>query len=128
MKKFFKILIIIILFLILCIVVLPFFFKGKILEIAKEQINKNLNAKVEFTSLNLSFIRNFPNASVVLKNLSVVGIDDFESDTLMSLKSFDIRLDVISAIKMENINIKRILIDHPVVLAMVLKDGKANWD
>jgi hypothetical protein len=128
MKKFFKILAIIILVLLVCIITLPIFFKGKILEIAKEQINKNLNAKVEFSSLNLSFIRNFPNASVVLKNLSVVGVDEFESDTLLSLKSFDIRLDIMSAIKMENINIKGILIDNPNVLARVLKDGKANWD
>ena len=128
MKKFFKILIIIILILIVVIIVTPVFFKGKILQVAKQQINKNVNAKVEFSNLNLSFIRNFPNASVVLKNLSVVGIDDFASDTLLSLKSFDIRLDVMSAIKMENINIKGILIDNPVVFARVLKDGKANWD
>ncbi|HJX72080.1 MAG TPA: AsmA family protein, partial [Bacteroidales bacterium] len=128
MKKFFKILIIIILILIVVIIVTPVFFKGKILQVAKQQINKNVNAKVEFSNLNLSFIRNFPNASVVLKNVSVVGIDDFASDTLLSLKSFDIRLDVMSAIKMENINIKGILIDNPVVFARVLKDGKANWD
>src|SRR4030042_5643902 len=128
MKKFFKILIIIILILIVVIIVTPVFFKGKILQVAKQQINKKVNAKVEFSNLNLSFIRNFPNASVVLKNVSVVGIDDFASDTLLSLKSFDIRLDVMSAIKMENINIKGILIDNPVVFARVLQDGKANWD
>ncbi len=128
MKKFLKILLIIILVLLAVIIVLPVFFKGKILEIAKEQINKNINARVEFTDLNLSFIRNFPNASVVLKNLSVAGIDEFESDTLLNLKSFDIRLDIVSAIKMENISIKGILIDNPVVMARVLKDGRANWD
>ncbi len=128
MKKLFKILLIIILVLLAIIVVVPVFFKGKILEIAKQQINKNLNAKVEFSDLNLSFIRNFPNASVVLKNLSVTGIDDFESDTLLSLQSFDIKLDAISAIKMENIKIKGILIDHPVLQARVLSDGKVNWD
>ena len=128
MKKFIKVLLIIILVLLISIIVLPIFFKGKILKIAKEQINKNVNAKVEFSDLNLSFIRNFPNASVVLKNLAVVGIDEFESDTLLSLKSFNIRLDIVSVIKMENINIKGILVDHPVIMARVLENGKANWD
>ncbi|MBN2212882.1 MAG: AsmA family protein [Bacteroidales bacterium] len=128
MKKFIKVLIIIILVLLLIVIVTPIFFKGKIQEIAKQQINKNLNATVEFSGLNLSFIRNFPNASVVLKDLSIAGIDEFESDTLLSLKSFDVRLDLISAIKMENISIKGILIDNPVVFARILEDGKASWD
>ena len=128
MKKFLKILLIIILAILVILIVTPIFFKGKIMEIAKEQINNNLNAKVEFSNLNLSFIRNFPNASIVLKDLSVSGTGEFESDTLLKLKSFAISVDVISAIKMENINIKGILIDQPIVLAKVLKDGKANWD
>ena len=128
MKKFFKILIITILILLVIIIVIPVFFKGKIIETAKDQINKNLNAKVEFSNLNLSFIRNFPNASIVLKNLSLVGLDDFQSDTLLKFRTFNVKLDVVSAVKMKDINIKGILVDNPVVFARVLKDGRANWD
>ncbi len=128
MKKFLKILLIIILTLLVILVVTPIFFKGKIMKIAKEQINNNLNARVEFSDLKLSFIRNFPNASIILKDLSISGTGAFESDTLLKLKTFAIRVDVVSAIKMENINIKGILIDRPAVFAKVLKDDKANWN
>ena len=128
MKKFFKIFLIIILVILVILIVTPIFFKGKIIEIAKQQINKNLNAKVEFSDLGLSFIKNFPNASVSLKDLVVSGIGDFEEDTLLSLKAFDVRVDIVSAIKMENINIKGILIDKPKVAAHVLEDGRVNWD
>ena len=107
MKKFIKILLIIIVVLFVILLVTPFLFKGKIMEVAKQQINENINAKVEFSDLGLSFIKNFPNASVSLKKLSVAGIDKFEGDTLLKLNSFDVRVDIISAIKMENIKVKR---------------------
>ena len=128
MKKFFKILGITVLILLVIIIVTPIFFKNKIMEIAKQQINNTLNAKVDFGSLSLSFIKNFPNASITLKDLYVAGIDDFEGDTLLKLKAFDVRVDIVSAIKMENINIKGILIDNPVITAKILPNGKVNWD
>jgi hypothetical protein len=128
MKKFLKILAIIIAVILLILIVTPFLFKGKIMAIAKQQINKNVNAKVEFSELGLSFIKNFPNASVSLKKLTVAGIGDFERDTLLKLNSFDVRVDIISAIKMENVKIKGIVIDRPEIYAHVLEDGSVNWD
>jgi hypothetical protein len=98
------------------------------MEIAKEQINKNVNARVEFGDLGLSFIKNFPDASISLKKLSVAGIEKFEGDTLLKLNSFDIKVDIISAIKMENVKIKGIVIDRPEINARVLQDGSVNWD
>jgi hypothetical protein len=128
MKKFLKILAIVIAVILMILIVAPFLFKGKIMEIAKQQINKNVNARVEFGDLGLSFIKNFPNASISLKKLSVAGIDKFEGDTLLKLNSFDIRIDIISVIKMENIKIKGIVIDKPEIYAHILGDGSVNWD
>ncbi len=128
MKKFLKILAIVIAVILMILIVAPFLFKEKIMEIAKQQINKNVNARVEFGDLGLSFIKNFPNASISLKKLSVAGIDKFEGDTLLKLNSFDIRIDIISVIKMENIKIKGIVIDKPEIYAHILGDGSVNWD
>ena len=128
MKKFFKILLIIILVLLAILIVTPILFKGKIMEIAKEQINKNVNARVEFDDLGLSFIKNFPNASISLKKLSVTGIDKFEDDTLLKLNSFNVKVDIVSAIKMENIKVRGIVLDKPVINARKLEDGSVNWD
>ncbi len=128
MKKFIKILFIVILVLLVVLLTAPFLFKGKIMEIAKEQINNNIDAKVEFENLGLSFIRNFPNASVSLKGLSVAGKDKFEGDTLLKLKEFSIKVDILSAIKMENIKIRGVVIDRPDIRARILEDGSVNWD
>lgn len=128
MKKFIKVFGIIILVLFIILLVTPIFFKGKILDVAKKTMNESMNAKVDFSDLSISLIRNFPNASVRLKNLYIAGIGDFENETLLKLKAFDVKVDMVSAIKMENIKIKGILLDNPVINALVREDGKVNWD
>src|SRR5512135_768625 len=100
MKKLLKILGIAILVLLVLVALLPVVFKGKIMNIAKEQMNKNLNAKADFGKLSLSLFRSFPNVSVGLKDMYVAGIGEFEGDTLVSIKSVNIVLDLISAIGM----------------------------
>jgi hypothetical protein len=127
MKKFLKITGIVVLVLLILIVSVPVLFKGKIMKIAKEQVNNNLNAKADF-DLSLSLIRSFPNVSVSLKNLYIAGIGDFEGDTLLSVRSLEIVADIVSAIKMENIKIKKIAVDNPRVHAWVLTNGNVNWD
>ena len=59
--------------LLVILFVAPFIFKGKIIAIAKEQINKNINAQVDFKDLSLSFFRHFPRVSVALEDLQVIG-------------------------------------------------------
>jgi hypothetical protein len=128
MKKFLKILFIAVITLLVILITVPFLFKGKIIKLTNEQLEKNLNAKASLGDINISLIRNFPNLGIRLKNLCVIGIEEFENDTLLHVKTFDLAVDIVSAIKMENIKIKRIIIDEPYVNAIVLKDGKANWD
>ena len=48
-------------FLIALIILLPIIFKGKIVDIVKEEANNNLNAKVDFGDFDLSLITTFPN-------------------------------------------------------------------
>ena len=48
----------------------PYLFKGKLLELAKKQINKNSTAKTDFTDLDISFFRSFPKVSVALDESS----------------------------------------------------------
>ena len=103
-------------------------FKGKIIKIANEQLEQNLNAHASFKDLSISLISNFPNLSIRLDGLNVTGINEFEGDTLADIKSLDMAVNLISAIKMENIEIKRIMIDQPYLNAIILENGKANWD
>lgn len=128
MKKLLKTLLIILVSLFGLILIVPIAFQGKIMKIAKQQINKSLNAEVGFDKLTISLIRSFPNLNVGLRDLYVAGTGLFEGDTLFSVGSIDVAVNLISAIKMENIEIKRIVIDDPRIHAWVMPDGKVNWD
>ena len=128
MKKFLKILFIVIIVILVLLIAIPFLFKDQILEKVKEEINKNLNARVEFAEFKLSLIKKFPNLNVALNEISVVGVDEFDEDTLAYLNSFSIVVDLMSVIKGDAYKVKSIILDNPIVLAKVLENGMANWD
>ncbi len=128
MKKFLKLLLIVVVLVFALLLIIPVAFKGKILEIAKSEINKNLNASVDFADMRLSLIRNFPNLSVSMIDMSVVGVGDFENDTLVSFDAFRTVVDIKSVIWGDAIEVRSILLDRPNVKARVLADGRVNWD
>lgn len=107
----------------------PFLFKDKILAIIKEQANNNLNATINFDNdINLSLVKNFPHFTIGINNVSVVGINEFEGDTLISWQNFEATVDVMSVIKGDQILINKIYLNKPIINAVVLSNGKANWD
>lgn len=60
MKKVLKITGITLLVLLLVLFTLPFLFKGKIISLVKSEINKTINARVDFSDIDISLIRRFP--------------------------------------------------------------------
>ncbi|MDW3197428.1 MAG: AsmA-like C-terminal region-containing protein [Cytophagales bacterium] len=130
MKKFFIIFFTIIGLLLIAMAVAPVFFKDDIQKALDEQVANNLNARIYYSTddFSLSLFRSFPNLSVAIGNFGVVGVDKFESDTLLAVKTFDITIDVMSAISGENIVIKNILLDEPLINVHVLEDGSASYD
>jgi len=128
MKTFFKILGVLIVLLIVLALILPFIFKGKITDLAKEEINKSVNATVDFSSINLSLIKSFPNFSLGIDDLTVVGKDKFESDTLAEISEIGVTLNLMSVISGSNYEIKKIKIINPNIHIKVLEDGSANYD
>ncbi|MCZ4407591.1 AsmA family protein [Cryomorphaceae bacterium 1068] len=128
MKKALKIIAIIVVAIFLLLLILPFVFKGKIVDLVKQQANENLRAKVEFNDVRLSLIRNFPNLAVGIEELSVVGIEDFEGDTLASIGNIGLVMDVMSVISGDQIVVKSINLERPYFMVKVLEDGTANYD
>lgn len=107
---------------------LPFIFKGKIVEITKKELNKKLTAVVDFKYLKISLIRNFPDASISLKDVSISGKDDFAKDTLLMSKDINLVVNLKSLFGNNGYDVKKLQISNSKVLAHVLKDGRTNWD
>jgi hypothetical protein len=130
-KKAKKIIIIvssIIAFLLLLMILLPIFFKNDLMNLAKKEINKNLNAEVNFTDFGLNLFSSFPNFSFSLDNLTVIGKDEFAKDTLANLKNFKFVLDLMSVISGDKVKIIAVEINEPKIFAHVDTSGKANWN
>ena len=109
--------------------VLPFLFKGKIVSAVKEAANNNLNAKVSFNDdISLSLLRNFPNLSLGIQDVKVVGVDSFAQDTLIDAKSIRLVLDLTSVWKGETVVIRKIAITDARAQVIFLKSGAANFD
>lgn len=129
MKKFLIILGGIILLFIAAAVALPVIFKDKIVALVKTSANEQVNARIDFNNdIGLSLFSNFPHFTMTLNDLSVVGLEPFEGDTLLALKEFSATLDIMSVIKGDKIKIIGVELMQPRIHAIVLKDGKANWD
>jgi len=132
MKKGLKITGIILAALILTVlaaaIIIPVAFKDKIRDKVEAGLNNMLTAKVSFGDYRLSVLRAFPNASFSLGDLAVSGTGEFEGDTLAAVKSVAIVINLKSLFGDSGYEIKSILIEEPVLNALVTSDGRANWD
>jgi hypothetical protein len=118
--------------LILLILVLlftvPLIFKEKIKTKVEKVINESVNAQVKFDDYKIGFFHNFPNLSFSLNDLSVVGVEKFQGDTLAAFKSFDLVLNLPSLFKKSGYEVRSLIIDRAIINAIILRDGTENWD
>jgi hypothetical protein len=125
-KKTLKITGITLLVLIATAFAIPLLFKEKITSLIKDQINKHIAAKVDFSDVDLSVFRNFPRLSVALDSLRVTGLDEFSGDTLVSARRINVALDLFSVFG-SAMKIHSIAVDKPRVHAIMHNNGHANW-
>lgn len=128
MKKFLKVLAVIIIIIVAAMFVIPLFFHNQIIEQVKVEINKNVEAKVDFEDYSLSMFRNFPNFGLSLENLSINGVDEFDGVTLAEIPDFNVSIDLFSVFGDGPYEIEKISIKNPLIHVKVLGDGKTNYD
>lgn len=127
MKKALTIVGVVIVVLIVAMIAIPFLFKDKIKTAVLNAANEKLNATVDIKDFGLNLFSNFPNATLCLNDASVVGVGDFQKDTLLSAKSASVTIDLMSLFGSEY-NISKINLDKASIYTKVLEDGRANWD
>ena len=111
------------------LLILPFAFKGKIVSAVQTAANKNLKATVSFNpDLSLSLIRNFPNLSLGIDELKIVGKDSFANDTLINAPHLNLVVDLASVFGGGEIVIRKIHLQDARANIIFLKSGAANFD
>ena len=95
------------LLLIILLITLPFLFKDQLIQLVKNEANKNLNAKVDFGTFDLSLLSTFPDFTFDIQDVTVDGVDRFEGVRLAEIKNTAIALDLMSVIGGDKIEIKK---------------------
>lgn len=129
-KKILKIFAIIVILLIGTIIALPFIFEDKIVGIIKDQVNNNVNAKFDFADADISMLKNFPNATVIINGISLVNFEPFENDTLFFANEVALKMSVNELFKepSEIIKVKSFKLKDANINVLVNSEGEANYD
>lgn len=114
--------------LIITMIAIPFVFRGKIIQKVKLAANESVNAKVDFSDVQLSLFRSFPQLNVSLKNLTVTGINEFNNVRLLNVESLSTAVNISSLWKNEGLSITSLQLSSPSINLVVNKEGKSNWD
>ena len=109
------------------LIIIPVFFKDKVLKAVTEIAKEYVDADVNIGDLDLSLISNFPGATVTLKDVSVVGHGEFQGVTLASFDKFSTTVNVKSLFG-GKIRVKSVLLDNPKANIIVTSAGKPNYD
>ncbi|MFB9053195.1 AsmA-like C-terminal region-containing protein [Formosa undariae] len=130
MKKTLKIVGIAIGVIVLILIAIPFVFEGKILDIVKGTVNKNINAEFDFADADVSLIRNFPELSVSVNDMSIINTGTFAGETLVSAKNANISMPFMQIFNGEGepYTINSFSIDGATLNVLIDEDGNVNYD
>ncbi|WP_027137735.1 AsmA-like C-terminal region-containing protein [Gaetbulibacter saemankumensis] len=131
MKKALKIFGISILIILALLIALPLAFQSQIQHLVKQFINDNLNAKVEFSNVNLSFIKNFPKAHVGIDDLMITNFEPFKDEKFISVKNIAFSMSLKELFKSESdgpLAINTFTIDEAEITLKTDSLGRVNYD
>ncbi|CAL65232.1 AsmA-like C-terminal region-containing protein [Christiangramia forsetii] len=130
MKKALKILGFVILTIIILLIVAPFIFESQLKDLVKKTMNDNLNAQVDFKDIDLSMFRSFPEATLVIEDLSIINNEPFKGDTLALGEEVTLEMSIKELFKSseEPKKIDRLTLNKAYVNIKVDSLGNANYD
>ena len=108
-------------------VILAFVFEKDIKGFMVNEINKSLNAKIAYNEFSLSFIRDFPFATIRLTEVNATTtLDKQRKDTLLKADKVYLKFSLIDFFR-KNYTLKKIEISNASLSLKVFKDGKDNF-
>lgn len=106
----------------------PYFFSDKINTEIKKIANEKLNAKLDYSSFNVSFFHHFPSLTVTLNDFNLNGSAPYENEKLITAKEVSFGINISSLIFSKAIKIDEIFLSKSFINVKVNKDGFANYN
>ncbi len=128
-KKILKITGLLLLLVLGVLIAVPFFLEAKIGDLIKNNVNKNINATLDFSEVNLSLLRSFPKAELRIQDMYLLTKGPFEGDTLFKSKSISLEMGIKELLKgaEEPITINSLIFDKAVLKLKTDKQQNANY-
>lgn len=128
MKRIFKFFFFLAIILLGAAVALPLVFKDKLIDQLKQEINNQVNARVDFKDAELSLLSTFPYFGLGLEGLTIDGIEDFDSIRLVEVGHMGISIDFMSVISGDDFQVEEIALNDVSLNLVINEFGKANFD
>lgn len=130
MKKFLKIVGIILLIFIAILIAVPFVLESKIDAIVQNYADENLDADLSFDDVSLSLISSFPHAEVSVENLKIVNRAPFKDETLATAKALSFEMPIGELFKSsdEPLVVNEIIANELLLTLKTNKNGTTNYD
>ncbi|HQQ96362.1 MAG TPA: AsmA-like C-terminal region-containing protein [Cyclobacteriaceae bacterium] len=94
----------------------------------EKTIDRQINTDVYFDDIAVTLFRDFPNITVTLQHVSMVGRGEFAGDTLVKADELDFEIRLASLISGKETELKSIHLQAPTLMLLVLPNGHANYD
>lgn len=106
---------------------LPFFFKGALIDRALNALNRNLQVEVGFNRLQISLFREFPRASLQLDGVTLTGKGAFLGDTLLTVAQFRTSVGMFDLFTPRHLTLLELLFYQPDLRLKVNGENVSNW-
>jgi AsmA protein len=117
----------VIILILLFMVFSPLLFREKFAAIVKSTANKELKTEMNFSEMNVSFFRHFPNLTITLTDFSLQSSAPFTNDTVISARDISFGVNLKSLFS-GPIRISKVYINRGRVVMRYNQNGASNFD
>ena len=130
MRTIKRILFFLILFVAVLAIAMPYLVEGKLATLFKEKVNEQINATLDFESVEFSLWKGFPDAHIEVNELVLINKAPFEGDTLFKAGQIDLEmsLGVIFKGSSSDIGVKKLELEDALLNIIVDSLGQNNYD
>jgi hypothetical protein len=126
-KRLFTVILILLVLLLAAAVAVPIIYKKDIVNLIKTDINASIDAQVDFNeNIKVKILPSFPNLSVEIKDISIVGINMFVGDTLAACSKLSATIGLKELFQNQKVDLQYIALQQPHI-QLIATDSSNNW-
>ncbi|MFT5724973.1 MAG: hypothetical protein ACI9JN_002096, partial [Bacteroidia bacterium] len=127
-KRLLSIIIIVLVLLLASAVAIPIIYKKDIVRLIKSDLSSAVDARVVFDEdISIKILPSFPNLSLEINDIHIVGIESFNLDTLLSCKRLKAVISLKKLFQDKAVDLRYLEFNNPIV-RLLSNDTLNNWD